>query len=136
MNSHPFLNAKALQYKTVTVLILVLMLLISLSQFAPFALIQNHVMSFYGAQSEDISMAVLAMYAGIVTMLPIHFRLFRYFSANKKVLPLYPISYEIYPHTTHTRIADTPLQLCPRMEKDKQCKRTLLNYVSGTAAGD
>lgn len=91
MNSHPFLNAKALQYKTITVLVLVLMLLISLSQFAPFALIQNHVMSFYGAQSEDISMAVLAMYAGIVTMLPIHFRLFRYFTARNYLLTAFSL---------------------------------------------
>ena len=86
MNSHPFLNATALKYRALTIFFLVFILLVSLAQFASFALIQNHVIAFYGAQTEDISMAVLAMYAGIVSMLPIQFRLLRYFTMKKYLL--------------------------------------------------
>ena len=91
MAAHPFLNRKAIQYKGITIFLLVFMLVISLSQFASFSLIQNHVVGYYGAQPEDVSMALLAMYAGIVTMLPLHFRLIRYVTLRKYLLTAFSI---------------------------------------------
>lgn len=91
MTKHPFLNRKALQYKNITIILLVFMLLISLSQFASFSLIQNHVIGYYGAQPEDVSLALLAMYAGIVTMLPLHVRFIRYFTLRKYLLTAFSI---------------------------------------------
>jgi DHA2 family multidrug resistance protein len=95
MNPNPFLNNKALECKKITILALILILLISLAQFASFTLIQNHVTAFYGAQTEDISMAVLSTYAGIVTMLPIQFRLLRYFTMKKYLLTVFSLGIAI-----------------------------------------
>lgn len=80
MGTHPFLKSGALQYKRVTFLLLVFILFISLAQFASFGVIQNHLVSYYGVETEDISMSVMVMYAGILTFLPVQFRLLRYFA--------------------------------------------------------
>jgi DHA2 family multidrug resistance protein len=86
MKAHPFLNSKALQYKGLTFVLLIVILFTSLAQFASFALIQQHLISFYGVEPEDISMSVLAMYAGIITFLPIQFRLLRYFTMKNYLM--------------------------------------------------
>lgn len=65
---------------------LVLILFVGIAQFASFALIQAHVISFYGAQSEDISFALQITYAGIITTLPVQFRLTRYFNTRTYLL--------------------------------------------------
>src|ERR1043165_1438680 len=80
MDGHPFLKNGALQYKRITFLLLVFILFISLAQFASFGVIQNHLVSYYGVEPEDISMSVMVMYAGILTFLPVQFRLLRYFT--------------------------------------------------------
>lgn len=89
MNTHPFLKSKAIQYKGFTIGLLVLILFICLAQFASFALIQQHLVSYYGAEPEDISMGLLAMYAGIVTFLPIQFRLLRYFKIRNYLIVIF-----------------------------------------------
>jgi DHA2 family multidrug resistance protein len=58
----------------------------AISQFASFGLIQAHVISFYGAQPEDISFALQITYSGIITTLPIQFRLVRYFNTRTYLL--------------------------------------------------
>lgn len=86
MREHPFLNSKAIQYKGLTFVLLILILLISLAQFSSFALIQQHLISYYGVEPEDVSMSIMAMYAGILTFLPIQFRLLRYFTMRNYLI--------------------------------------------------
>lgn len=66
--------------------LLILVLFAAISQFASFGLIQAHVRSFYGAQPEDISFALQIAYAGIITTLPVQFRLVRFFNTRSYLL--------------------------------------------------
>jgi DHA2 family multidrug resistance protein len=66
--------------------LLIIILFAAISQFASFALIQAHVLSYYGAQPEDISFALQIAYAGIITTLPVQFRLARYFNTRSYLL--------------------------------------------------
>jgi DHA2 family multidrug resistance protein len=86
MKAHPFLKPKFVQYKGFTFVLLLMIIFISLSQFASFSLIQQHLISFYGVEPEDISMSILATYAGIITFLPIQFRLLRYFTMRNYLM--------------------------------------------------
>lgn len=86
MKAHPFLNSKSIQYKGITLVLLIFILFTSLAQFSSFALIQQHLVSYYGVEPEDVSMSVLVMYAGILTFLPIQFRLLRYFTMRKYLM--------------------------------------------------
>ncbi|WP_316844110.1 MFS transporter [Pedobacter psychrodurus] len=65
---------------------LFLLLLSSLSQLGMFVLTQNYMVGYLGAQPEDISFAVMATYAGIITVIPLQFRFFRYFQARSYLL--------------------------------------------------
>lgn len=65
---------------------LVLILFAAIAQFASFGLIQAHVVSFYGAQPEDISFALQITYAGIITTLPVQFRFLKYFNTRSYLL--------------------------------------------------
>ena len=66
--------------------LLILILFAAVAQFASFGLIQAHVVSFYGAQPEDISFALQISYAGIIGTLPLQFRLVRYFNTQSYLL--------------------------------------------------
>ncbi|XZF14826.1 MFS transporter [Chitinophagaceae bacterium MMS25-I14] len=65
---------------------LFLLLLSSLVQLGMFLLTQNYMVAYLGAQPEDIQFAVMATYAGIITVLPIQFRFFRYFQTRSHLL--------------------------------------------------
>ncbi|TKC62086.1 MFS transporter [Pedobacter hiemivivus] len=65
---------------------LFLLLLSSLSQLGMFVLTQNYMVGYLGAQPEDISFAVMSTYAGIITVIPLQFRFFRYFQARGYLL--------------------------------------------------
>jgi DHA2 family multidrug resistance protein len=65
---------------------LFLILLSSLSQLGMFVLTQNYMVGYLGAQPEDISFAVMSTYAGIITVIPVQFRLFRYFETRSYLL--------------------------------------------------
>ncbi|MDP9079616.1 MAG: MFS transporter [Bacteroidota bacterium] len=58
---------------------LFLILLSAVVQFAAFSLSQTYVISYFGAQPEDISFSIQLTYAGILTTLPIQTRLQRHF---------------------------------------------------------
>ncbi len=59
------------------------MILVSgLVQLGMFVLTQSYMVAYLGAQPEDISFATLSTYAGIITVLPLQFRLFRYFQTQ------------------------------------------------------
>jgi DHA2 family multidrug resistance protein len=65
---------------------LFLVLLSSLVQLGMFVLTQSYMVSALGAQPEDISFALFATYAGIITVLPVQFRFFRYFQTRSYLL--------------------------------------------------
>lgn len=67
-------------------ILLILILFSAMAQFASFGLIQAHVIAAYGAQPEDISFALQIAYAGIISTLPIQFRLLKYFNTRSYLL--------------------------------------------------
>src|SRR5690606_9659605 len=73
--------------KNIGVLMLLLFILFTgMAQFASFALIQFHVMSYFGAQSEDVSLAFQMTYVGILATLPLQFRLLNRFDTRNYLL--------------------------------------------------
>lgn len=58
---------------------LLLILLSALMQLGLFALTGNYIVSYLGAQPEDVSFCLLSTYSGIIAVLPLQFRLLRYF---------------------------------------------------------
>jgi DHA2 family multidrug resistance protein len=65
---------------------LFLILLSSLVQLGVFALGQNYIVAYLGAQPEDISFAFMATLAGIISILPVQFRFLRYFETRSYLL--------------------------------------------------
>jgi DHA2 family multidrug resistance protein len=65
---------------------LLLMLLSGLVQLGMFVLTQNYMVGYLGAQPEDIQFGVMATYAGIITVIPVQFRFFRYFDTRGYLL--------------------------------------------------
>ena len=65
---------------------LFLLLLAALAQLGMFVMTQSYVVAYLGAQPEDISFAVMATYAGIITVIPVQFRFFRYFDTRSYLL--------------------------------------------------
>lgn len=58
---------------------LFLILLSGIVQFVAFSLNQAYILSYFGAQPEDITFSIQLTYVGILAMLPILFRFVRYF---------------------------------------------------------
>ncbi|SEJ40193.1 MFS transporter, DHA2 family, multidrug resistance protein [Dyadobacter sp. SG02] len=65
---------------------LFMMLLSALVQLGMFVLTQGYMVAYLGAQPEDISFAVMCTYAGIITVIPVQFRFFRYFQTRSYLL--------------------------------------------------
>lgn len=81
-----YINNRAGRYMGVVRILLILILFAAVAQFASFGIIQAHVISFYGAQPEDISFALQIAYVGIIATLPVMFRLIRYFNTRSYLL--------------------------------------------------
>ena len=65
---------------------LFLILLSGLVQLGMFVMTQNYMVSYLAAQPEDISFAVMSTYAGIITVIPLQFRFFKYFETRSYLL--------------------------------------------------
>jgi DHA2 family multidrug resistance protein len=65
---------------------LLLMLLAGLVQLGMFVLTQNYMIGYLGAQPEDIQFGIMSTYAGIITVIALQFRLFRYFETRSYLL--------------------------------------------------
>jgi DHA2 family multidrug resistance protein len=65
---------------------LFLILLSGLVQLGLFVLTQSYMVAYLGAQPEDIQFAVMSTYAGIITVIPVQFRFFRYFQTRSYLL--------------------------------------------------
>lgn len=63
-------------------IVLFLVLLSGIVQFVAFSLNQVYILSYFGAQPEDITFSIQLTYVGILTMLPILFRFVRYFETK------------------------------------------------------
>jgi DHA2 family multidrug resistance protein len=65
---------------------LFMMLLSGLVQLGMFVLTQNYMIGYLGAQPEDIQFGVISTYAGIITVIAVQFRFFRYFETRSYLL--------------------------------------------------
>lgn len=65
---------------------LLLMLLSGLVQLGMFVLTQNYMVGYLGAQPEDIQFGVMSTYAGIISVIAMQFRFFRYFETRSYLL--------------------------------------------------
>lgn len=65
---------------------LFLMLMSGLVQLGMFVLTQNYLVGYLGAQPEDIQFGIMSTYAGIITMIAVQFRFFRYFETRSYLL--------------------------------------------------
>lgn len=72
--------------KTLIIVLLLFILLTSMAQFASFGLIQSFVIAAFGAQPEDVSIALQITYVGILVALPIQFRLQKYFNTRNYLI--------------------------------------------------
>ncbi|WPU91572.1 MFS transporter [Mucilaginibacter sabulilitoris] len=57
-----------------------------LVQLGLFVLTQSYMVAYLGAQPEDIQFGVMSTYAGIITVLPLQFRFFKYFQTRSYLL--------------------------------------------------
>ncbi|MBO9152160.1 MFS transporter [Chitinophaga sp. GCM10012297] len=76
---HPRFNG----YTGLVRLALIFILFAGIAQFASFGIIQAHVISYYGAQPEDVTFAFQITYVGIITTLPVQFRTYRFFNTRR-----------------------------------------------------
>lgn len=67
-------------------ILLGLVMLSGVFQFGVFALSQNFVISYLGAQPEDVTLGLQLTYVGILVMLPMQFRFQRYFNIRNYLL--------------------------------------------------
>lgn len=63
-------------------IVLLLFLVTGVIQFVVFGMSQNYVVSYFGAQPEDVSFALQITYCGIIAALPFQFRFVRYFQTR------------------------------------------------------
>ncbi|UOE48837.1 MFS transporter [Mucilaginibacter sp. SMC90] len=78
----PWLHARP----AVARILLQFIMLSGVFQFGVFALSQNFVVSYLGAQPEDVTLALQMTYIGILVMLPIQFRFQRYFQPRNYLI--------------------------------------------------
>ena len=65
---------------------LFLILMFSILQFSLFSLTQNYVISYFGAQSEDVTFSIQVTYISLLFTLPIQVRFLNYFNTRKYLI--------------------------------------------------
>ncbi|WP_020211938.1 MFS transporter [Flavobacterium rivuli] len=65
---------------------LFLILMFSILQFSLFSLTQNYVVSYFGAQPEDITFSIQVTYISLLFFLPIQIRFLNYFNTRKYLI--------------------------------------------------
>ncbi|MEH6680278.1 MAG: MFS transporter [Sediminicola sp.] len=86
MESSNYFNRWILSYRPLVFILLLFVLFTAMAQFASFALIQHYVISSFGAQPEDISLAFQMTYIGILATLPLQFRFSKWFYTRNYLL--------------------------------------------------
>jgi len=75
--------------------LLVFVMFAAITQFASFALIQGHVVAYFGAQPEDVSFVWLIAYVGISMALPVQFKVASAFNVRTYLLTSFLLSLAI-----------------------------------------
>lgn len=65
---------------------LFLILMFSILQFSLFSLTQNYVISYFGAQSEDVTFSIQVTYISLLFTLPLQVRFLNYFNTRKYLI--------------------------------------------------
>ena len=65
---------------------LFLILMFSILQFSLFSLTQNYVISYFGAQSEDVTFSIQVTYISLLFSLPLQVRFLNYFNTRKYLI--------------------------------------------------
>jgi DHA2 family multidrug resistance protein len=86
MNTPTYIRPWLLKWSWGVRITFFLILLSSIMEFASIALSQNYVLSYLGAQPEDITLGIQLTYAAIITTLPIQFRFLKYFETRNYLL--------------------------------------------------
>lgn len=86
MRTPTYFRAWILQWPWAIRAALLIILISGVVQFVVFAMTQNYVVSYFGAQQEDISFALQITYCGIIASLPIQFRFVRYFETRNMLV--------------------------------------------------
>lgn len=86
MEQVQYFNKRAGKHPGIVRVLLLVILFSAIAQFASFSIIQAHVISFYGAQPEDIPFALQIAYVGIIATLPVMFRLIKYFNTRSYLI--------------------------------------------------
>ncbi|WP_116787197.1 MFS transporter [Flavobacterium psychrotrophum] len=63
-----------------------IILLVSILQFSLFSLTQNYVVSYFGAQPEDITFSIQVTYVSLLAFLPLQIKLLNYFNTRKYLI--------------------------------------------------
>jgi DHA2 family multidrug resistance protein len=88
MNQPAYLKPWLSSWSWGTRIILLLLLLSAITTFVTFALSQNYVVSYMGAQPEDVTFSIQICYAGILCALPILSRFLRWFKLKYYLLTM------------------------------------------------
>src|SRR5258708_2173791 len=86
MNQPTYLKPWLARWSWGTRIALFLLLLSAVVEFVTFALSQNYVVSYLGAQPEDVTFSIQICYAGILSALPVQARLLRWFEMKYYLL--------------------------------------------------
>jgi DHA2 family multidrug resistance protein len=88
MNQPTYLRPWLANWSWGTRIALFLLLLSAIVEFVTFSLSQNYVISYLGAQPEDVTFSIQICYAGILSALPVQARLLRWFEMKYYLLAI------------------------------------------------
>jgi len=86
MNAPVYFKSWASEWEWVVRALLLFVLLSAMTQFSLFGLVSTYLLSFLGAQPEDVSFSTNITYAALIAAIPMHIRLLRYFEIKNYLL--------------------------------------------------
>ena len=86
MNPPVYFKSWAGEWEWVVRALLLFVLLSAMTQFSLFGLVSTYLLSFLGAQPEDVSFSTNITYAALIAAIPMHIRFLRYFEIKNYLL--------------------------------------------------
>ncbi|HVU98599.1 MAG TPA: MFS transporter [Puia sp.] len=86
MNPPVYFKSWASEWEWVVRGLLLFVLLSAMTQFSLFGLVSTYLLSFLGAQPEDVSFSTNITYAALIAAIPMHIRFLRYFELRNYLL--------------------------------------------------
>jgi len=86
MNAPVYFKSWASEWEWVVRALLLFVLLSAMTQFSLFGLVSTYLLSFLGAQPEDVSFSTNITYAALIAAIPMHIRFLRYFEIKNYLL--------------------------------------------------